>query len=408
MKPSPGLHSSRRWIVVASAPVSSLRRRAALPVGAHSRAVAARPLTSSTSVRIVALLPVPGPPVRIDRRCSSACVTPRHWSSRRHERAGLGSRHAAQAQRRLGVKQRAHVRREAPLDRVQPGVGDAAGVDDDLAARGELVDRVADLAAAKQARGALGQLGARQVAVAVGLGLTQRVQHARPPAGRGRQAACRARARARRRSRSRCRRARRSRTGRAAAARSSRRRSDARCAAADAASTPCVSRNSRSSRSSRWSRHEATAPTSRRGPMPGTDAQDALGVAVDRRQHLVGAEALDQPRGAERADVLDRLQVGEQRRGRRRARARARGRPETASRGARGAARRRRRATDSPSCTCASGPTSTTSSPSSVRPRRARRSRRRARSSARPRPRPSARRPRRRAGSSHARDRARG
>ena len=42
---------------------------------------------------------------------------------------------------------------------------------------------------------------------------------------------------------------------------------------------------------------------------PGDRAEDRLGVAVDRRQHLAGAEALDEPRRAERADVLDALQV---------------------------------------------------------------------------------------------------
>ena len=40
-KPSPGIHSSSRWIVVASAPVASARRRAALPVGAQRRTVRA-------------------------------------------------------------------------------------------------------------------------------------------------------------------------------------------------------------------------------------------------------------------------------------------------------------------------------------------------------------------------------
>ena len=52
-KPSPGTYSSSRWIVVASAPVSSASRRAAFPVGAHSRtdfcwSAADRPARAST------------------------------------------------------------------------------------------------------------------------------------------------------------------------------------------------------------------------------------------------------------------------------------------------------------------------------------------------------------------------
>ena len=80
-KPSPGTYSSRRWIVLASAPVSSPSRRAALPVGAHSRTDRFWSRSRSTSARIVCVLPVPGRPVRIDSRCSSAFVTASHWAS---------------------------------------------------------------------------------------------------------------------------------------------------------------------------------------------------------------------------------------------------------------------------------------------------------------------------------------
>ena len=80
-KPSPGTYSSSRWIVLASAPVSSPSRRAALPVGAHSRTLRFWSRSRSTSARIVCVLPVPGRPVRIDSRCSSAFVTASHWAS---------------------------------------------------------------------------------------------------------------------------------------------------------------------------------------------------------------------------------------------------------------------------------------------------------------------------------------
>ena len=80
-KPSPGTYSSRRWIVVASAPVSSASRRAAFPVGAHSRTDFLFARSRSTSARIDAVLPTPGPPVRTESRLRSACSTADHWSS---------------------------------------------------------------------------------------------------------------------------------------------------------------------------------------------------------------------------------------------------------------------------------------------------------------------------------------
>ena len=48
--------------------------------------------------------------------------------------------------------------------------------------------------------------------------------------------------------------------------------------------------------------------------MPGHLAQRALGIAVDGGQDLLGAVALEQPLRPARPDVLDRAQVGEQRR----------------------------------------------------------------------------------------------
>ena len=58
-KPSPGTYSSSRWIVLASAPVSSPSRRAALPVGAHSFTLRFCAPSRSTSARMVCVLPVP-------------------------------------------------------------------------------------------------------------------------------------------------------------------------------------------------------------------------------------------------------------------------------------------------------------------------------------------------------------
>ena len=48
--------------------------------------------------------------------------------------------------------------------------------------------------------------------------------------------------------------------------------------------------------------------------MPGTPPQDALGIAIQRAQHLAGAVAFDEQRGAARADVLDGLEIGRDRR----------------------------------------------------------------------------------------------
>ena len=84
--------------------------------------------------------------------------------------------------------------------------------------------------------------------------------------------------------------------------------------AATAAGTPCSSRNSRTARSAPWSSHERTAAPIRARPDARHLAQGAVGVAVDGGQDLLGAVALEQPLRPARPDVLDRAQVGEQRR----------------------------------------------------------------------------------------------
>ena len=115
----------------------SASRRAALPVGAHSRTrQPARRAAASTRARIDVVLPMPGPPVRIERRWSSAWRTPCHWSSlsspsgragssivngrpargklaNTGARAGARSRRAADRRRGSAARRRAGRRRRA-------------------------------------------------------------------------------------------------------------------------------------------------------------------------------------------------------------------------------------------------------------------------------------------------------
>ena len=73
--PWPGIQPSAAWIVVASASVDSVIRRAARPVGATSTTLACCALAAATSSRIVAVFPVPGPPVTTESRCANAAAT---------------------------------------------------------------------------------------------------------------------------------------------------------------------------------------------------------------------------------------------------------------------------------------------------------------------------------------------
>ena len=63
--PSFGLYSNSRWMVLASMPVASLIRLAALPVGAASKILMPAVFKAAMMPWVVVVLPVPGPPVRI-------------------------------------------------------------------------------------------------------------------------------------------------------------------------------------------------------------------------------------------------------------------------------------------------------------------------------------------------------
>ena len=78
--PWPGTQPSAAWIVEASAPVDSAIRRAARPVGATSATEACWAAAAAHSRRIVAVLPVPGPPVTTESREENPARTAAHCS----------------------------------------------------------------------------------------------------------------------------------------------------------------------------------------------------------------------------------------------------------------------------------------------------------------------------------------
>src|SRR3954465_2865776 len=93
--------------------------------------------------------------------------------------------------------------------------------------------------------------------------------------------------------------------------------------AAAPAGTPWPSRNSRTARSARCSSHDRTAAAIRASPDPrrvprvadaGGGAERPVRVAVDLVEDRLDPVAVDEPRGAADANVLDRVQVGEHRR----------------------------------------------------------------------------------------------
>ena len=63
---------SRRWMVLASSPVSSLMRLAARPVGAARNTRSPASFNRWIMAFRVVVLPVPGPPVRMRMPCSKA------------------------------------------------------------------------------------------------------------------------------------------------------------------------------------------------------------------------------------------------------------------------------------------------------------------------------------------------
>ena len=79
--PSPGIQPSAECTVRAAIPLASVIRIAARPVGATSSTLAPWPVAIAPIVLIDAVLPVPGPPVIRDSRCSNAATTPARCSS---------------------------------------------------------------------------------------------------------------------------------------------------------------------------------------------------------------------------------------------------------------------------------------------------------------------------------------
>ena len=73
--PSPGIQPSAECTVEARKPLASVIRLAARPVGATSITRAFCLAASRAIDLIVAVLPVPGPPVITDSRCANAALT---------------------------------------------------------------------------------------------------------------------------------------------------------------------------------------------------------------------------------------------------------------------------------------------------------------------------------------------
>ncbi len=115
-------------MVDASMPVDSAMRRAARPVGATSAIDARCALAAVQMSRIVAVLPVPGPPVTIERRDANAASTAAHCSGAgmRSTAAGGGA-----AGGRRGARGDGAVAAEGGDD---AGARGAAAGDDDAAA----------------------------------------------------------------------------------------------------------------------------------------------------------------------------------------------------------------------------------------------------------------------------------
>ena len=336
---------------------------------AQPHACAAARAARSTSARIVCVLPVPGPPVRIDSRCSSAWSTACHCSSVRTTRRRRPL-DASPRSARLGVEQLAHAARQPPLDRRRSTrVDDAVVLVDEPPAAASVVDAVVDVGAEQpRARGTR----ARRAAGGSG-------RRPRPRAARGR---CPASSRA-------------GSSGGVPSARASasavakpmpstsvaaygsvcscsiapgpERAEDPRRGRRRARRAPRGTAAPRAARRCVLPRARPPRP-SRRSPIPGTSPSAPRG-SRSIASSTSRAVAVEQPRGARGPDVLDRVQVA-------RARAsspvglarRGRARRRTAARACGARASRPPTSTVSPAWTWASGPVSVTSSPSSVTP----------------------------------------
>ncbi len=175
-KPSPGTQPSRRWIVVACAPVDSARRRAALPVGAQSLTVRLLAFTQVDERAHRRGLPGAGPAGEDRQPAGEHRVDDRPLVVGRHERARRRSLDAGELQRRAAVDELAHPARETALDAVHRRIGEQVAVGDEQPARDELVEAIRDVRPEQGAR-APGELLAGEQAVAVLAGLLERVQH---------------------------------------------------------------------------------------------------------------------------------------------------------------------------------------------------------------------------------------
>ena len=299
-KPSPGTYSSSRWIVLASAPVSSPSRRAALPVGAHSRTLRfcvaqqvderahrlrlARPRQAGEDRQPVLERVRHRLPLGVGRDEGAAqpgarSCRPRAGAAPAATRPARGrcAPGAARSRTSPGPRRARPPRRASRRRRARRGG-----------------PRRRPRAAATRGRGAPRAAG--------GSGRRPRPGGARGAARRrcatARRAACRARGPARRPWRSRSPRPRSSRTGRSAASRSRRGRARGRCAP-------------RRRPGRRGPRGTAAPPAARPAPPtsappapifaladPRDLAQRAVRVAVDGVEDALDAVAVDEPGGA--------------------------------------------------------------------------------------------------------------
>ena len=349
-------------MVVASAPpVASESRRAALPVGAHSRTVRFCARSRSTSARIVAVLPVPGRPVRIDEPMLGRGVhrRPLRRRSARGRRPAGSARGHVDVERRRGAGEVAHALGQPPLGAVHPRIQDALAVEDAARRprRGRRRSRSAapaaapPAAAARRAAGSSGRPARRRAACG----------SARRGCARARRPACRARGPPRRRSRTRSRRPWPARRDPAAGARA--RRRPAPCARARPPRPGRRARRAaaRSARPPACCCQDATAGLSLALPMPGTSSRRAPGSrsTVSSTSSPWRASSHSAPRGptclTELSSVISASGL-----------AAPTCRCSTWSwRPKRGCSRHAPwTSTVSPSCRCAIGPVSVTSSPS--------------------------------------------